>query len=320
LHRSTRGFLLSFAVPLFAAAAVVGYLAGHHRHEASANSSSGAPSAKAGIASVGDVLLEYPAAWRRAAVGPSITGLELEHRVLLAPGGSAQQAGLIGGVLPAGEASPIPSGLLSGLKDLPRTEVVGFPAGQAYRYDLMGLPGYRGSVELFVVPGQVNAGDTVLACYASGGFEGEQRQCSQIVAGLSLSGQSQYDLTPDVAYAHSLRAVMELLDHERLVLRHELAHASSQSAVAQMASVLASRFSVAASALAALETPAVAQSVEHALVVSLLQAQNAYKTLVVASDSSRSSAYRDASAGVEKAESAVDGALESFALLGYSQS
>ena len=301
---------------MLAAVALLGFVVGHHR--------SGTPpvsrEAKTGIASVANVVLEYPADWKPAAGGPPVAGLGLTGGLLLAPGTDARRAGLAGGSFPAGEASPIPSRLLSLLKVPPHGEVVGIPAGQAYRYRLASIPGYRGSVELFVIPGEANAGDTALACYAGAGFASEQQQCSQIVARLSLSGQAELDLTPNAGYAHKLEAIVGQLNRERLVLRGELSQASSRASVGSIASALGAGFASAARALAVLEPPAVANDAQRALASSLQGTGYIYEVLGRAARTDDSAAYTAASGRLKAAESGVDSALESFALLGYEQS
>lgn len=296
--------------------AILGFIVGHRHNRGGSSSVAG----KVGIASVGSVLLEYSGGWQPTKGGSPLTGLGLIQGLLLAPGGRAQQAGLLGGSFPVGEAGPIPSRVISQLKTLPHAEVVGFPDGQAYRYDLQGVPGYNGSVELFVIPGQAAAGNTALACYAGAGFAAEQRQCSQIIARLSLSGQAQLDLTPDAGYAHRLEVIVERLDGERLALRRELSHASTLASAAGLASVLGARLASAASAIATIEPPAVASLAEQSLVGSLQRARSAYDALGSAARSDNSSAYTAALGNLEAVEAGVNSALESFALLGYQKS
>jgi hypothetical protein len=300
---------------MLAAAAVLGFVLGHRRSNAAPVSHEGKP----GIASVGKVVLEYPPDWKPAAGGSPVGGLGLTGGLLLVPGEDTQQVGLSGGFFAAGEAGPIPRRLLSQLKVLPRVEVVGIPAGQAYRYRLSSIPGYGGSAVLFVIPGEAGAGDTALACYAAAGFAAAQQKCSQIVARLSLSGQTQLDLTPNAGYAHKLEAIVGQLNRERLTLRGELAGTSNRASVGSLASALGARFTSAARALAVLEPPAVADNAQQALTGSLQETGGIYEVLGRAARSDDSAGYTAASGRLKAAESGVDSALESFALLGYEE-
>jgi hypothetical protein len=304
------------AASVLVAVAILGFLVGQRRSSATSLSVEG----KIGIASAANVVLEYPAPWKPAAGRSPIAELGLTQGLLLAPEPEARQAGLAVGSLPLGDGSPIPSRLLARLKVLPHAEVVGLPAGQAYRYDLPDLPGYGGSVQLFLIPGEANAGDTALACYAEVGFAAEQQQCARIVARLSLSGEAQLDLTPDTGYAHKLAAIVGGLNRERLALRAELAHTTSRGSVASVASALGSRFAFEASAVAGLEPPDAAADAQQALESSLQVAGEVYEALGRAAQADDSVAYTALSRHLKAAESGVDSALEGFALLGYEQS
>jgi hypothetical protein len=298
------------------AVAVLGYAAGHRRapaahpvaHRETTRSVSGA-----------NILLEYPAGWRPVTTVPAIPGLSLAHPLSLAPGGHAARAGLLSGQLPAGEPSPLPARLLALLRGTPQTEVVNLIDGQAFRYTQLNLPGYAGTLDLYVMP-YAGKSPTALACYAEEGFSSYLSQCEQIVAGLTPVGQSStYDLTPDTGYALRLGALIEGLNTERLTLRREMRAHSTPTAVSKSAIALAGRFATVAASLAVLESPPVAGAAQTALASAILKARDTYTALAAASTAKDRAGYDAALAQVDAAEAGVDTALEDFALLGYNQ-
>lgn len=303
-------------MPLLLAVAVVGYLAGLHRVSSSGGQS---PAAGMRVASGVNVLLEYPAGWERApassARGPA---LQLgSHSLSLVPRGHSSSAGLLSGVLALDGASPLPSRLLASQHGVPHTEVVNLDAVQAFRYRQLIVPGYTGTVELYVVP-TPNDGATALACYASPDLQSELAKCEQIVASLTLVGQSTSDLTPDGAYASRLSGLLKTLEAERRSLRLRLSRGAAATSIAGAAGSLGARFASTSTSLATLEPPAVAGPAQVALARSLLGASVAYKALAAAAQAESLTRYQQARTQVSAAEAGVDGALESFALLGYS--
>lgn len=301
------------AVPLAVVLAAFGYLAGH-RHPPTVPVST----QHTGIASVSSVLLEYPTSWRPVAAEAPVAGLPITQQLLLAPGGDPRAAGLIGGRLPGGEASPLPATFVAKLARLPRGEVVGFPAGQAYRYAPLRIPGFGGAVDLFAVPTQ-DARPTALVCYATSGAASYLRQCAAIVARLSLTGPSESALTPDAEFARRLGALIDALQRRRLALRREMARTSRPMLAGQLARKLADSFATAAAALAGAEPPAAARTAATELGVALTRARDSYTTLAGASARRESNSYAVVLRQLDAAERGVDGALESFALLGYAQ-
>ena len=228
-------------------------------------------------------------------------------------------AGLLSGVLQLAGSSPLPASLLSVQHGVPHTEVVNLVSAQAFRYRHLSVPGYEGAVDLYVVP-TPNDGATAMACYAREGLESQSylSQCEQIVASLTLVGQSTSDLTPDALYAHKLSGLINALDQERASLRMRLSRSTAASSVAGAAESLASRFAATSTSLATLEPPTVVGSAQVGLAHSLLSASIAYRALAGAAQAESLPSYQRARQRVQAAETGVDSALESFALLGYS--
>jgi hypothetical protein len=306
--------LLQIALPALAIAAVLGYMAGHRGASGGGAPGGGEPSR---LLSTGDVLLETPAGWQRGASGPTVPGLALEDELLIAPG-AARDSGLLAGQLPASEASPLPAAFVSTLAQVPHTQVLDFLGGQAYEYAGLSIPGYPHGLDLYVVP---NAGtaSTVIGCYATPSLAARRAECEQIVAKLTLAGQSQYDLNPDPGYAGSLGALLRSLDAERLAIRRQMRASTTPTAIGTLAKSLASHLDTAAGSLSALEAPLAAGAAQTALAAAIVRARDAYAAMASAAASERLAAYDVALGRVEHADADIDAALETFALLGYSR-
>ncbi len=300
------------AIPLLLAVAVAGYLIGYKHPTPSPAAPLGATSR---IASGANVLLEYPSSWRRTGAAPAIPGLQLERELTLAADGTHAQAGLISGQLPGGEPSPLPAAFRSVLHGVPKTELLDFLGGQAYKYSALDIAGYASTLNLYVIPNPGN-GPTAIGCYAAKGYTATLGECEQIISKVTLTGQSQFDLTPEPAYANRLGALVRTLDRERLLLRARMHAAKSPATLAALATTLAERLATAAAGLSPLEPPIAAGAAQAALGSALLRAESAYRALGA---SAREGLSEDAPAlaRVEQTEAGVDEALESFALLGY---
>jgi hypothetical protein len=298
-----------FVGPAVVAVAILGFVVGHHRLA----SSVGEP---ARLAYGTNVVLEYPSSWRQDAAGASIPGLPLAKSMVLAPGGDSSHAGLISGQLLGGEPGPLPSGTLSLMHELPRTEIVDFLDVQAYRYSSLQLPSYDRKLELYVIPNPTGA-STALACYASQGYASSLGECEQIVSTLTVTGSARYDLNPDGAYSTRLARLVGALDAQRLALRRQMVPGASPAALASSAGSIADRFASAAASIRTLEAPSVAGPTQAALVGAIERARASYGGLASAAASGAPEAVAAAQQRVDEAEGAVDLALETYALLGY---
>jgi hypothetical protein len=294
-------------VPLLALAVIAGFVVGNHRAQP-------APKEQALLAHGASVALEYPSTWRPAVSAPSIPGLPIAHPLVLAPGGDAARAGLLSGQLPAGEAGPLPATFVALMPELPRTEVVSFLDVRAYRYSHLRLPAYGPTLELYVIP--TSGQPTAIACYASQGASSYLRQCEQIVATLTPVGHPEYDVNPSARYSSELGAVVGELDGERLIIRRQMGVVRRPGAVARLATTLADRFATAAAATRALRPPAAAVAAQAALVASLERADAGYRALATAAPGP-GAGVAAAQAQVGSTEAGVNGALATFALLGY---
>src|SRR4029077_13217005 len=244
-------------------------------------------------------------------------GLPIAHPVALAPDGDAAHAALLAGALPRGELSPLPGRFIASMHTLPETEVVNLQEVQAYRYARLSIPGFDRMLTLFVIPNP-HGDPTALACYASPAFSAYMRTCEKIVATLTLVGQPQsYDLTPEPNYARRIGTSIAALDRLRVTVRRDLRPQASPVTVRALAPRLARGFANAAASLSALEPSFAAGQAQSALSASILQARDAYTALAAAAAGESASHYASARKRVYEAESNVNWALESFALLGY---
>jgi len=310
VNRSPRS-LPRVVIPALVVVAIVGYLVGIHRTPASSTTAPGEPQR---IASGASLLLEYPQRWQPATSAPTFPGLSIAHRLLLAPGGKAADAGLIGGQLPAGGSSPLPASFTALVHVVPDVEVLTLEHVQAYRFSR--LTGYERTLDVYVIP-TVGGSPTTLVCYASDGFSSYLEQCERIVASVTLVGQTSYSLSPNAAYAGQLGTLIEVLDRERLTVRRQIRASTAPARLSALATTLADRFASAASSLTALEPPQAATAAQAALATAMVAARSAYAELASAATAEDADGYSVAEQHVAAAEAGVDAALENFALLGY---
>jgi hypothetical protein len=276
-------------------AAVCGYLLGSHRVATTGAGQAAGPSR---VATAAGLLLEYPVDWERSSATKSIPGLTLDEPVTLSPGGS-KESGLLMGMLPAGEAAPLPASFLAQLGAAPHAEVVSLVSTQAYRYSDLKLPGYEGVFDLYAIPA-APSGMRMMACFAPKRQTAAGQQCETIAA-------NSQALVPTITG----------LDTARATARRELAQSSSAASVVGPARALAARFEQASGKISALEAPAVAATAQVALSQALVAAGKVYGELAGAAEAEAVGDYDSARGRVTSAEDGVDKALENLVLLGY---
>jgi hypothetical protein len=304
-----RRLLVLFALVL-GLAALLGYVAGNGHART-------APREQTLTASVGGVLLALPPHWRAAATAQEIPGLVVRHAIALAPAGDPSQAGLVAGVLPSRQASPLPGQLLARLHRRPTTAVVSLQEAQAYRYTGLGITGFDKDVAVYVVPNP--GGDsTALACYAAPAQSAEMQACQRSVATLTVAGPARtYDLTPQPEYAQRLSAAISSLNARRAALRGQMGSGARPQGLQHVAGRLARAFAEAAASLSGLEPTLATGQAQSALSGAILRARAAYASLAAAAGARSEAGFATARRQVERDETGVDRALEGFALLGY---
>jgi hypothetical protein len=297
---------------LLAAAAILGYLAGHSR-------SNGGSREEMLTLSAANVQLEYPSSWQRSSAAPAIPGLSMADATALAPRGDGAQVGLLVGQLPEGEPSPLPGPFVAQMRQLPDAEVVNLAEIQAYRYAQLSIPGFDRALTIYAIPDPGGEG-TVLACYSSARFSDYLRVCQQIVETVTRVGQDQlYELTPEPAYARELSASLGMLNVQRVAVRREMGTRATPATVQRLAARLAEAFASAGASLSALEPPLATHQAQTTLSDSISRAHEAYDALAAATGDESTARFAIARTQVYEAEASVNSALERFALLGYQQ-
>jgi hypothetical protein len=297
-------------VPFFVAAAILGYAAGHS-HSKSVTGDAGRTAASS------HVLLEYPPGWKPASGGAQIPNLTVASAQLLAPHGEAARAGLIVGTLAPSGLGPLPGAFVSALRRLPATAVVDLVETQAYRYQQLSVPGFSRALTIFVIP-SAEGDSTALVCYAPSPASPYMHACEQTVSGVAVVGQAQsYQLTPEAAYAAKISAAVVALDRLRVALKSELRPQVTAEQAQQVATRLRGGFAAAGASLSKLEPTFAARRVQAALSSAIQRADAGYADLAQAAAERSVADYTAAQKRVSQAESDVDLALESFALIGY---
>lgn len=297
-------------VPVLIAVAIVGYLVGHSGGKGAASEDR--------AASGGNVALGYPRGWRQARIAPGIPQLSVAHVVVIAPKGAAEHAGLMLGLLPAGELAPLPKRFVVILARLPIPEIVNLVETQAYRYPRLAVPGYDRALTLSVIP---NPGrrPMLLACYASPGYSSQMRACEQSVATVTTASAPQaLQLTPEPVYAGAISDAIAPLDRLRTSLKHELRPDVTVARARRLAKELADGFAVAAQALDRLYPPPPVAPAHEAVIDAVRRARDGYLALATAIGERDPARYVAAQKDVARAEADVDAALGSYVLLGYS--
>jgi hypothetical protein len=309
MHASARSLSTAMAA-ILVVVAILGYMAGHdHSHAASGE--------KIRKISAASVLLDYPSSWQPAAVASGIPDLSILHPVVLAPDGDAAQAGLLIGQLPGGEPSLLPRRFMARMRSLPYAEVVNLPGTQAYRYARLSIQGFDRMLSIYAIPNP-GGNPTALACYATAAFSADMRTCEKIVAALTLVGQQpSYNLTPEPGYARRLSALIGVLDEQRGALRREMGMGAAPRTVNGLATRLAAGFANAAASLALLEPSFATGHAQAMLSRSILRTRDAYTALAATAAGESPSRFALARRQVYEAETGIDVALESYALLGY---
>lgn len=298
-------------VPVFIAVAIFGYLLGRSRSESP-------PVEGNRVALGGGVVIEHPPAWRPGPGAPAIPRLALSQARVLAPNGSAVQAGLLVGTLSQSELAPLPRTFIESLPSLPETKIVNLVEVQAYRYAKLLVPGFDKALTLFVIPDPGGAA-TALACYAPSASSPFMRACESAVASVTVQAQSRvFELTPEASYASRISTSISVLDRLRVALERQLRGQVTAAQAQKLAIVLANGFADLSATLSELEPEPSAQRAQAALSAAAAQARAGYTALAAAAGAHDVPAYITAQKRIADAEAGVDWTLENYALLGYS--
>jgi hypothetical protein len=292
--------------------ALVGYLIGH-RH------SGPAPATLSRSITDAGVLLEHPASWRSAPLPSADATLgDLRQLLVLAPAGRSTEAGLVVGLLAEGARGPLPSTLLAGTGGDPHAEVVLTVAGvQAYRYRHLVLNDPALRLTAYSIP-TVATHTVVVLCYATAAAAKAKGECEQIVEALTPLQAEPKELVPYGRPAGLLKAALHTLVAQRVAIRSQMHAAKASSRLASLATRMADVFAAARRTLGPLPLLLPRGSEAGlALIGALSAVQRAYLDLAAAAANGQSASYASARSEVYTAETGLQNALNSLALLGY---
>ncbi len=299
--------------------AILGYIVGHNRAIA-------VPVESTRETSNAVTIVHYSSTpgWRPASTAPTVPGLSIAQPLVLAPNGDATRAGLIVGLLPGSESSPLPPQLLAQLTELPDTQVVNLANTQAYRYSALTVTGSGEKLTLYTIPGS-STSTTAIACYASAGFSTYIRGCERLAATLTIAGgmpeggevRAAHPLAPDVGYGRRIAAAAARTDELLLALRPQIRRGVSRTTVSTLAGRLADKLAGVAGSLSRVHPPPAAGGVHTALSESLKRTEAGYSALGAAVSAGDAAAYASARTEIYAAEAGLGNALRNFALLGY---
>ena len=132
--------------------------------------------------------------------------------------------------------------------------------------------------------------------------------------------EPSYDLIPEPRYASALGASIAVLEGQRVTLRRDLALGAVPGTVQRLATRLAAGFADTATSLAQLKPSLATSQAQTMLSRSILRARDAYAALAAAAGAQSPSRFATARGEVHEAETSINDALESFALLGTGRS
>jgi hypothetical protein len=265
------------------------------------------------------VAMFVPPSWRRVERAEKIPGLPMKGGIALAPGGNAQDIGLVAGQVKTGGKSPLPPSLLRRLRGDLRTEVVGVGTWDGYRYDDVRLEGFRPRLVLYAVP--TASGAAAVACYARKAGVARLPACERIARSLEILSGPEADL-PEVSqtYGRSVSRAIQRLDRRRLAQRAKLRRDAEPDVAERRTFTISSAYETTASSLADVSPPEAAAGAHAALVRRLWRARDAYRRLGRAAGQEDQGDWKDARKAVRRAEARVSAALGDLGALGYGRS
>lgn len=290
-------------------ALVAGYVTGH-KPTAARNAALTVPGSS--------LTLEYPDSWRRTHPPATLVALGLGGSLVLAPDGQTGGGGLL--VAPvAGEGAPIPKSMLAKLQGGLEGQAISLVDSPAFRYEDVSLAGSGFAATAYAIPTGAEQ-FTFALCFVPQADVSTRSTCEQIVESGQFSGSAAsppVELKPQAGYANELAAALAGFDRTSDRLHAAITHASTDSALAQQAGLLAGALESAESALRRLSPPAVAAHAQAELASAISAARSAYAALARAASAGDGSGFAAARAQASEAEAGIRSALQGFALVGY---
>jgi serine/threonine protein kinase len=294
---------------LAAAAVVAGFLIGH-------SSVRGVLDGFTNSAAVNRLQLRYPSTWELSSALSVVPGMSFAEPLVLTrtPSTRGLTAGMVSDA--SGPTLLSPSFRARLIGGLPPGDPVRLGATQAYRYIGLRIRGLAGALTLYTAP--TSAGVATIACWSATGVDRAfQADCGRVAATLRLVGASSYPLGPSPQYAQLLSTTFQQL---RSAVRAPLARLKGRSRGSDRASSeqqLAGAYAGAAGSLASVAVSPVVRDVNGAMVAALRRCADGYARAAAATTSGGGAAYTGAAAEIQAASTAMNGALQGLASLGY---
>jgi hypothetical protein len=261
-------------------------------------------------ATAGDVRVSYPSDWRRRNP-PATPQLGLANELALVPTTSAPSALLIG-TAPASQHSPLPASALAAIPNPPQPQLVSLGGIRFFRYLDVSIGDQHMSV--YALP--TTAGTILGVCVTGTNPVSFTSSCERVLGSLRLSGAQVVTFEPTVSYASALNAVLNRLNATSLKASAQLRAARNAQAQASAATELAAADALAAAAVRQLDAGS-ASSANAAIATALTGAGDAYSAVARAAARRDAIAYKNASAELRRATTALNSALAQLTTLGY---
>jgi hypothetical protein len=262
-------------------------------------------------ASAGLLALSFPSGWRRrSSTSPSPLGLGDE--IVVAPSASSDEMLLVGRTATA-DPQLLPQALLASLPSVPAPQTVVLGGTRLYRY-LNLTP--RGQPTEAVYAISTTVGTVLGVCVAPAVRIRFIHSCERSLGTLALASGKVLPPGPIQSYASTLNLTITQLNSVRANVGSRLRRATAGEAQADAAYALAAAHTRAASTLARMNAGP-ASAVNAAVVTALQRTGTAYLALGQAASRQSPTHYRNASASLRRASSALTVAYARLDVFGY---
>lgn len=263
----------------------------------------------------GDVMLRFPADWRRASPDSSIQALGLADPVVLEDG-TPRGARIMAGTSPATGPTLLPSAILRRLDRAPDPRsTVRLGRLDAHRYSDLRLRGISGRTTIYVVPSSIGA--LTMACVAPAQGAAARPTCEAVARSLRLGRGRAFAPGPSRDYRSGLDAVLTNLDAARVRQRAELASARTRQAQGAAAQRLSLAFGEARVAAARMRVSPRENAAHERILAAVSSAGLAYGRMAQSTGQDGVARYFGARQAVREAETRLRAAIAALGRLGY---
>ena len=263
-------------------------------------------------ASTGSVQIDYPTDWGRRT--PRLAPpLGLTDELALGPA-TPSDAQLVVGSAGAGDLPQLPEPLLASFAGAPSAQIVTLGGIRFYRYLNPSLRGGGAPESIYALP--TTGGAVIGVCTTPHGDSAFTSSCERILGTIRLTSGRVLALGPSVSYAAGLDRVIGKLNAVRRTAGAQLRSAHGAQGQAEAADRLALAHEAAASALVQIDAGS-ATAANGAVATALRTTGTAYAALSRAAAHADAAGYRNASASIMRATTALNSALARLGQLGY---